>query len=180
MAFTLLACFLLIFISKILSASKVSCPPNTTPTSNVSAISFAKLPSTYSVATHPQDPIALEQIRNTLALYPLAIDGKNFAALDLVFSQDVVANYSAPLNVLTPLSIVQSVLQKSLAFVQTQHKLSTQVIEIMPHDCQAMSLTYFEATHFGQGNYTGQVCVYLSRERAPARIESSIVNLIYR
>ena len=177
MALTLLACLVLTTLS---SASKVSCPPDTAPARNISAISFAKLPSTYSSATHPQDPIALEQIRNTLALYPLAIDGKNFAALDLVFSQDVVANYSAPLNVLTPLSTVQSILQKSLAVTQTQHKLSTQVIEIMPHGCQAMSLTYYEAMHFGQGKYTGQVRVYLGRDSAGAQNETGHLNLIHR
>ena len=180
MAFTLLTCLLLIFISNTVSASKVSCPPDATLASNVSAVSFTKLPSTHSAATHPQHSTAFEQIRNTLALYPLAIDGKDFAALDLVFSQDVVANYSAPLNMLTPLSTVQSVLQKSLAFVQSQHKLSTQVIEIIPQDCQAMTLTYFEATHFGQDNYIGQVCACLSRASAGARIESGITNLIHR
>lgn len=61
--------------------------------------------------------------QNTLVLYPFAIDGKNFAALDNIFTKDVVANYSAPLDVLTPLSTMQTALEASLASVTTHRGL---------------------------------------------------------
>ena len=68
---------------------------------------------------------AIVSLQQTLALYPLAIDGKNFSALSAVFTQNVVANYSAPLNVLYGLEAVEAALQASLAPVTTQHGLST-------------------------------------------------------
>ena len=122
------------------------------------AIPLYSLPTSYPASLIAQNPIFENQIRDTLAHYPLAIDGKNFAALDLVFTQDVVANYSAPLNVLTGLATVISTLKASLAPVTTQHALSTQLIEILAGGSGARSVTYFTASHFGQGDYLGQVC----------------------
>ena len=162
----LLACLVLIALCKAFPGYTVSCPSNSSLPSNTSAVSIAKLPAAYSKVGYPQNPTVIEQIRNTLALYSLAVDGKDFGALDLVFTQDVVANYSAPLNVLSPLSTLKSEVQGSLAYVTTQHKLSTQVIEIMPSGCEAKSLTYVEATLFGQGHYEGQVCMLVSGGKA--------------
>lgn len=96
------------------------------------------------------DAGTIEAVRNTLAIYPFAIDGKNFDALSKVFTTDAVANYSAPLNVLTPLSTIQSVLETSLACVTTQHLLGTQWIDILS-PITAKSVTYFRAAHFGKG-----------------------------
>lgn len=69
-------------------------------------------------------------IRNTLAHYPLAIDGKQFSDLSLVFTPDAVANYSAPLNVLTGLPMIESVLEADLRPVSTHHSYGTQLIEV--------------------------------------------------
>jgi hypothetical protein len=102
------------------------------------------------------DAGTIEAIRNTLAIYPFAIDGKNFDALSKVFTTNAVANYSAPLNVLTPLSSIQSVLETSLACVTTQHLLGTQWIDILS-PITARSVTYFRAAHFGKGQTEGQV-----------------------
>lgn len=63
---------------------------------------------TGSIASYVEDYVS---IQNTLALYPFAIDSKDFGLLNQVFTQDIVANYSAPLNVLTGLAEVQNVLQ---------------------------------------------------------------------
>lgn len=115
------------------------------------------LPAAYAAAALPQDPTAQSQIRNTLALYPLSIDSKNFAALDRVFTCDVVANYSAPLNVIIGLSHLQEVLSESLFHVTTQHSFATQAIDVPDEGGEAKSLTYFTATHFGQGDFSGQV-----------------------
>ncbi|KAK6439080.1 hypothetical protein LTR95_004711 [Oleoguttula sp. CCFEE 5521] len=94
-------------------------------------------------------------IQNTISTYSLAIDSKDFGRLSQVFTTDIVANYSEPLNAITGLAQVQQVLQKSLAPVTTQHALSTQVIDI--HGDSANSTTYLTASHFGSGLYEGQV-----------------------
>ncbi|KAK0516333.1 hypothetical protein JMJ35_000936 [Cladonia borealis] len=82
----------------------------TTPTT----IPLFSLPTAFPNSLTPQNPALDLQIRNTLSHYPLAIDGKNFPALSLVFTQDVVANYSAPLGVLTGLASVISTLEANL------------------------------------------------------------------
>jgi hypothetical protein len=110
------------------------------------------------VPSHPPDLAASELIRTTLGHYPLSIDGKNFGALALVFAADSVANYSAPLDVLTPLATIQAVLASSLEKVTTQHALSTQVIEVLSEG-EAFSVTYFTATHFGMGVSEGEMVV---------------------
>ncbi|KAL4936539.1 hypothetical protein BDV06DRAFT_227812 [Aspergillus oleicola] len=95
------------------------------------------------------DSVSTETIRKTLALYPLAIDGKNFAALESVFAPDAVANYSAPLGVLTPVSAIQKTLSKSLDCVTTQHSLGTQLVDVIDM-YHARSITYYTAAHFGK------------------------------
>lgn len=118
---------------------------------------LSSLPASYAAASLPQDPTVQLQIHNTLALYPLSIDSKNYTALSRVFTCDVVANYSAPLNVVTGLSHLQAVLSESLFYVSTQHSFATQVIDVFDGGREAKSLTYFTATHFGQGDFYGQV-----------------------
>jgi len=99
--------------------------------------------------------VALQQ---TLALYPLAIDGKNFTALSAVFAQNVVANYSAPLNVLYGLDAVEAALQAALAPVNTQHALSTFSVQHLNSEAgTADTVQYYTASHFGMGDYYGQV-----------------------
>ncbi|KAF7352121.1 SnoaL-like domain-containing protein [Mycena venus] len=120
-------------------------------------ISPFDLPALLSVPSHP-DLAASELIRTTLGHYPLSIDGKNFGALALVFAADAVANYSAPLDVLTPLATIQAVLASSLEKVTTQHALGTQVIEVL-NEREAFSVTYYTATHFGMGVYEGEIAV---------------------
>lgn len=86
------------------------------------------------------DSRAVISLQQTLALYPLAIDSKKFAALDQVFAEDVIANYSPPIGVLTGLPAVESVLQASLAPVLTQHALSTfSVIELEEESASTVS-----------------------------------------
>ncbi|KAH8588461.1 hypothetical protein B0O99DRAFT_359756 [Bisporella sp. PMI_857] len=121
-------------------------------------IPFYDLPTIVPGSSFTAHPFDVEAIRNTMAHYPLCIDGKNFEALDLVFAPDAVANYSAPLNVLTPLSTIKTVLENALIKVNTQHALSTQVIDVIS-PTEAFSVTYYTATHFGVGNYEGQILV---------------------
>ena len=77
---------------------------------------------------HAQD--AYTSIRNMLAQYPLAIDGKQFENLSLVFTPNAVANYSAPLNVLTGLPMIEATLEAGLRPVSTQHSYGTQLIDV--------------------------------------------------
>jgi hypothetical protein len=114
------------------------------------------LPNAFPSVQFVADPFDLDAIRNTLALYPLAVDGKNFQALGLVFATNAVANYSTPLEVLTPLSVIESSLEASLAPVTTQHSFGTQVIDVLSPS-SATSVTYYTATHFGQGQFAGQI-----------------------
>ena len=94
------------------------------------------------------DVVAIESIRSTLALYPLAVDGKQFSALNKVFTENARANYSAPLGVLVGLSQIESVLNSSLSqFPHTQHLYGTQIIDICS-TTSAISMTYYTATHY--------------------------------
>ncbi|OOQ90879.1 putative ethyl tert-butyl ether degradation protein [Penicillium brasilianum] len=124
-------------------------------TTDVAPIELPSLPNDCTPEVYT-DAGTIEAIRNTLAIYPFAIDGKNFGALTKVFATDAVANYSAPLNVLTPLSSIQSVLGTALACVTTQHLLGTQWIDVIS-PVTARSVTYFRAAHFGKGETQGQV-----------------------
>lgn len=119
-------------------------------------IPFFDLPDVTSGSSFVASPFDVEAIRNAMAHYPLALDGKNFAALSLVFAANAVANYSDPLGVLSPLTAIEAVLSASLKPVTTQHLLGTQVIDVLS-PTTAFSVTYFEATHFGKGEFTGEI-----------------------
>ena len=124
----------------------------------IAPIPIYAVPTSYPLSLTRQDADLQDQIRNTLAHYPLALDGKNFAALNLIYTADAVVNYSAPLNVLTGLPQIEAVVEQTLRAVLTQHSYGTQVIEIEKGKTRARSVTYFTATHFGKGNATGKVC----------------------
>ncbi|KAJ5163202.1 uncharacterized protein N7500_005032 [Penicillium coprophilum] len=124
-------------------------------TSGVAPIEISSLASSYTSKPYT-DAGTVEAIRNTLALYAFAIDGKDFDALSKVFTTDAVANYSAPLNVLTPLKNIQSVLDTSLACVTTQHMFGTQRIDVLSPST-AKSVTYYRAAHFGKGDKASEV-----------------------
>jgi hypothetical protein len=91
---------------------------------------------------------ATESIRQTLALYALAIDGRNFEALRKVFASDVRANYSDPIGVLNGVQAIIDTLPPGLNnFPSTQHLLGTQFIQVCGLQ-SAVSVTYFQASHF--------------------------------
>ena len=127
---------------------------STSPLTGAAVIPFFDLPTLVANAPHAANPAIVEAIRTTLALYPLAIDGKNFNALSQLFTFNAIANYSEPLNILTPLSTIQSVLQSSLSAVTTQHAFATQLIDVLS-PTSAFSVTYYTATHFGRGPFLG-------------------------
>jgi SnoaL-like domain len=131
-------------------------PSSSSLLNSTQPVALFDLPNAFPCSEYVPDPFDVEAIRNTLAHYPLAVDGKNFAALSLVFAPNAVANYSAPLGVLTPLSTIESSLKSSLSTVTTQHAFGTQIIDILTLDT-AVSVTYYTATHFGMGAYAGQI-----------------------
>lgn len=123
--------------------------------SDVASIELSSLASGFKPEIYT-DAGTIEAIRNTLAIYAFAIDGKDFDSLSNVFATNAVANYSAPLDVLSPLSTIQSVLSSSLACVTTQHALGTQRIDVIS-PVTAKSVTYYHATHFGKGDKANAV-----------------------
>lgn len=107
--------------------------------------------SHFAAARRAQDAVIIEQIRNTASIYPLIIDSQAFDQLTLVFTQDVWANYSTGVGVLDGIANVTAALSASLEYVETQHHLGTQVIDIDPSGSYARSLTYYRAVHFRKG-----------------------------
>lgn len=122
---------------------------------DVAPIEISFLASGYMPEVYT-DAGTIEAIRNTLAIYAFAVDGKDFDALSKVFTTDAIANYSAPLNILTPLETIQSVLSTSLGCVTTQHLYGTQRIDVLS-PITAKSVTYFRAAHFGKGDKESEV-----------------------
>ncbi|KAL1620266.1 hypothetical protein SLS56_009700 [Neofusicoccum ribis] len=120
--------------------------------SNCTSLSPAPIPADELLSYFPPRPVhdfaAVENIRRTLATYAFAIDGKNWNALEYVFTKDAVANYSEPIGLLSGLEAIQTTLPPGLAtFVGTQHHLGTQVIDVCSPDT-AISVTYYRAAHF--------------------------------
>ncbi|KAF1965309.1 hypothetical protein BU23DRAFT_561231 [Bimuria novae-zelandiae CBS 107.79] len=130
-------------------------------------VSFNYLAGQFSPQALP-DPIAIESIRQTLSLYALAIDGRDFEVLRKVFTTNARANYSDPIGVLNGVQAIIDTLPPGLnTFVSTQHHLGTQYI----HVCSltsAVSVTYFQASHFftpytGVGNPVDNSKVLIDR-----------------
>jgi hypothetical protein len=106
------------------------------------------------------DSTAVISLQQTLALYPLAVDSKNFAALDQVFTQDVVANYSAPIGVLNGLPAVISALEASLAPVNTQHNLTTfSVSDLKEESASTVSLEASPSQVWSEFDHKSRSCM---------------------
>jgi ketosteroid isomerase-like protein len=83
---------------------------------------------------------------------------QNFSALADIFTEDAIAIYPAPLNVVTGATAIAGNLSYGLQFVTTQHALTTQIIDVFT-EYTASATTYYTATHFGMGNFTGQYVI---------------------
>lgn len=147
-------------------------------TTDDAPIEISSLASTYKPEVYT-DAGTVEAIRNTLAIYAFAIDGKDFDSLSKVFATDVVANYSEPLNVLTPLSTIQSVLNTSLACVLTQHLLGTQRIDVLS-PTTAKSVTYYRAAHFGTGDKANEVDYAYGQYQDDWRLSAGTWRIVHR
>ncbi|OCK76565.1 hypothetical protein K432DRAFT_385357 [Lepidopterella palustris CBS 459.81] len=105
---------------------------------------------------HPINPIDYFAIQNVLSRYCIALDTKDFDLLSEVFTPNVDAKYPFPGGDMKGLEAVQSTIRGRLGRIATQHCLTTQVIAF--NDSRSASATtYFTGSHFGQGEYEGQV-----------------------
>lgn len=140
------------------SATNTTCPKQADAPTLPQQIPIFDVPSTFANAADSQPADTVAQILNTLSLYPLSIDGKDFNSLSRVFTEDAIANFSAPVGVLTPLTAIKAGIEKQIATVDTQHAYGTQIVEVLDA-CSARSVSYFTASHFGRGSYLGEVSV---------------------
>ncbi|OJD35245.1 ethyl tert-butyl ether degradation protein [Diplodia corticola] len=140
-----------------------TCPSLSTP------LALSTLPSLFSLSLPTSDstlsPSALTsiaQIKQTLTLYALAIDGRDFSALDRVFAPGASAHYGPPIGRVAGREAIEATLPPLLTvYAGTQHVLGTVGVVL----CQggeregdgegeekegAVSVAYFTATHFGK------------------------------
>ena len=97
------------------------------------------------------------QIRSTLSRYAIAVDTKNFGLLAEVFTQNAIADYSAPPpnNIYHGLPAIQEFLKASVNTAVTQHTISSTVVDFS-NSLSPNSTAYVVANCLGQGNLTGQ------------------------
>ncbi|ETN43286.1 uncharacterized protein HMPREF1541_02445 [Cyphellophora europaea CBS 101466] len=94
------------------------------------------------------DPDTESAIRQTLSLYPFAVDGRNFDALDRIFTPNVRTNYSEPINEVVGLTNIKAAIAAGLDnFAATHHSFGTQYIVRCAKD-SAISVTYYTASHY--------------------------------
>lgn len=111
-------------------------------------ISSYELASSLRPTSNIADLLAIQSIRDTLALYPLALDGRNYDILDKVFVHDVQATYMEPLGTFSNVQDLKSGLAKVLSgLASTQHNYGTQLINVLS-PTTAVSVTYIHASHF--------------------------------
>jgi hypothetical protein len=173
-----------------LAAAKIPAPPDapkptTCPKFAPGPVSFRFIAENFP-APKPTDLYAIDAIRQTTALYALAIDGKAFEVLRKVFVANVRANYSDPIYEINGMDEMIATLAPGLeSFASTQHHLGTQYIHICSATT-AVSVTYFQASHYfvpytGIQNPVGpdlvlvdnaQVRIFLNTERAMHQISA--------
>ena len=88
-----------------------------------------------------------DKIRNTISNYAIALDDKNWALLEEVFTTDCEICYPQPLGTLRGLQTTKDTLSHTIGHLSTQHALSTQVINVTDKGT-ATATTYITASHF--------------------------------
>ena len=100
---------------------------------------------------------AIVSIQQTLALFPIAVDTKNYNLFSSVFTPNVSANFSMPgTQNIHGIPDLTAGLSKGLKGLVSQHSLST-LSATFESNTSANSVQYLLGTFFGQGNLTGQV-----------------------
>ncbi|KAG6988574.1 hypothetical protein G7Y79_00071g097450 [Physcia stellaris] len=106
------------------------------------------------------DTDAITAITQGLSLYGLAIDTKNFTALEGAFTDDMVANVP-PVPVIG-LANYESFLAEDLVPLKTQH-ITSNVFVYNIRERTARSTSYQQAVHIGSGNLLGQIVTFYER-----------------
>ena len=120
-------------------------------------------------------------IKNTLSLYCVALDTKDFDLLNEVFTPNVEAKYPFPGGEMKGVKAVADAISQRyiplgeflgcrrtllttswrLEPISSQHALTTQNINFYPNGKSCSVMTYFTGIHFGKGRWQGhQVTAY--------------------
>lgn len=86
-------------------------------------------------------------IRNSIALCAVTFDTKDWSLLKQCFTEDCIVDYPEPLKLTRGLGETTEMLQKAIGHLQTQHALTTQIIELTSEDT-ATAMTYNRCIHF--------------------------------
>jgi hypothetical protein len=127
-------------------------PPN--KEACTSSLKVDNLLATVTLGNYPHERAVIQQ---TLNLYAFIIDYQAWDRLERVLHPDIWADYTGYIGVVQGISQVTAGLQRAMARVTSQHALSTQIIDIASGGETAHSLTHYWATHWGTGEYYGQV-----------------------
>lgn len=110
-------------------------------------------PTEYALTNNPSadDVIGIQQ---TLGLFPVAIDLKQFDLLDAVFTPSAVANFTGH-SVSVGIPAIKTYLSNGLAGLVSQHNLGTLYINKTGSDL-ATSYNWLQGTFFGTGAASDQ------------------------
>ncbi|KAL1303029.1 hypothetical protein AAFC00_003342 [Neodothiora populina] len=109
-----------------------------------------------------QNALDYEAIRNTVALYCIALDTKDFSLFQDVFASTLDARYPFG-GAFDDRDALANAIRKRLEPVTTQHALTTQSITIDEGASSASATTYFTGIHLGQGRWKGQIVTAYGR-----------------
>ncbi|QSZ34143.1 hypothetical protein DSL72_005731 [Monilinia vaccinii-corymbosi] len=111
-------------------------------------VSDFQLPDFLPAASPFPDQVATETIRNTLALYSFALDGRNWETLSRVFAPNARANYTEQYGTHYGVQNITKLISEAISvFKGTHHRYATQHIVICS-PTSAVSVTYLDASHF--------------------------------
>lgn len=131
--------------------------PTPRPPFGTSTLNTTQLPlilAATDTESRTGDTHSLDTIRNKLALYTYILDGQQFSALNQIFTDDAMANYSNPIGLLNGLDEIKDGLGKSQALFQSSQTLLGSVFVEVVDEHDAWSVTYFRSMRFSTG--TGQ------------------------
>ena len=109
----------------------------------------------------PEEIQAIAAINQGLSLYNIAIDTKNFTALDSVFAPDILG-LVRPTGPIKSSSEYEDFLKSDLAPYNTHHTTTTVfVYNVGPTTAQSAS--YSQAIYFGTGKFLAQTVTFYER-----------------
>lgn len=113
-------------------------------------LNATQLPGILSTRTDwNKDSQSIDSIRNKLAVYAYAVDGKEFSVLNQVFSASAVANYSSSLGTLNGEIEISAALSRNMTNSTTQHLLASTFV-LFSDLRDAFSVTNFQVTTFAK------------------------------